>query len=58
MTSRHLVQYAGFDKTGTLRHVIEREDVLRWTDFTGWRALTFRDLDTHQAIDQPTNGRN
>jgi hypothetical protein len=49
----HLVQYAGRDPNGTIQHGIEPSNTLRFRDFTGWAALTFRDLDNHRVIDQP-----
>ncbi len=47
-----LIQYAGRDCNGTIRHGIEPSAVLRFRDFTGWTALTFRDLDNHRVIDR------
>lgn len=40
-----LIQCVGRDPKGIIRHDFVRSDVLRFRDFTGWTALTFRDLD-------------
>lgn len=45
-----LIQYAGRDARGIIQHGIESSAVIRFRDFTGWTALTFRDLDTHRVI--------
>ncbi len=47
-----LIQYAGRDPNGVIQHGIESSSVLRFRDFTGWTATTFRDLDTGRAYEK------
>lgn len=52
-----LIQYAGRDPQGAIQRGVEWADSLRFRDFTGWTALTFRDLDKGRLIERPGHGQ-